>query len=123
MEPSVTPLISCWRKYSMRPCRLVPIPPRVGCTRLAAGVGPPQRSKPGQQVQQDRRLKRVSPAPGSDDVVRAVTEGPVVCALAAAQIEGSGALRHKPMRLQGRRLVRAIAEGLPSRAPASAPEI
>src|SRR5215467_3523418 len=40
MEPSVTPLINCWRKYSMRPCRLVPISPEsVGRTKASRRRG------------------------------------------------------------------------------------
>src|SRR5215813_5262253 len=38
MEPSVTPLINCWRKYSMRPCRLVPIS-RTGRTKASRRRG------------------------------------------------------------------------------------
>src|SRR5437016_2641005 len=55
--------------------------------------------------------------------MRAVTERLVVRAFAAAQVERARAVRHEAVRLQGRRLVRAIAEGLLRRAPARAPEI
>ena len=59
----------------------------------------------------------------SDHVMGAVAEGLVVGALAAAQVEGARAFRHEAVRLQGRGLVRAVAEGLLGRAPACAPEI
>src|SRR5215208_4609808 len=60
---------------------------------------------------------------GSDDVVGAVAERPVVRALAAAQVDGFRGLGDEAVVLQGRRLVRSIAERLLGRAPARAPEI
>src|SRR5262245_25162005 len=59
----------------------------------------------------------------SQHVVGAVAIGPVVGALAAAQVEGAGRLGDETVRLEARRLVRAVAERLLRRAPTNAPGI
>ena len=124
MEPSVTPLISCWRKYSMCRCRR-PDPRESLSVRLAEASWALQR---GREAQGCRSRETACPAkmstlagswPRSEHVVGAVAEGPVVGALAAAQIEGARAFGHEAVRLQAGRLVRAVAEGLLGRAPAA----
>src|SRR5262245_22534939 len=59
----------------------------------------------------------------SQDVMGAVAEGPIVGALAPAQIERAGGLSNEAVRLKTCGLVGAIAEGLLGGAAAGAPEV